>query len=129
MSRVTERAKENDRRGHRECYAWYVAGGICPYCKKRYPEPGRVYCLPCRRYTAALAKKRDPDNARNKAYCKQRRERLKAAGLCVECGRTPAADGKLKCKRCAARAAESQIKFKILQRMDREAEEARRRNE
>jgi tRNA(Ile2) C34 agmatinyltransferase TiaS len=65
---------------------------------------------------------------KRKAYSRERRERLKAAGLCVDCGGEKAAKGKTRCKKCEMKMKESRQKWEILHAMDMEAEEARKRN-
>ena len=44
----------------------------------------------------------------NKDWHKQRYERLKAEGLCTECGKVPARPDRVTCGECAKRLSESQ---------------------
>ena len=126
--RVTEDALQRNNENRNALYHWYKAHGICPYCGTRYPEPGRVHCAQCLRRLLALRQRRDPGNEQHKKYNREYRERKKAAGLCVDCGKGKAMDGKTRCARCAERMDQSRTKYNILKRMDREAEEAKGRN-
>jgi hypothetical protein len=63
-----------------------LALGQCAGCGHS-PLVTKNHCARCRDLTRAAAKRR--------------RERLKAAGMCFECGRGPAEAGVLRCARCA----------------------------
>lgn len=125
---ISEEARRHNIEIRSQTYYWYKAHGICPYCGVRNPEPGRVHCKQCLRHIKALQERRDPGKARHKQYNHERRERLKAAGLCTDCGRAWAVDGKTRCAKCLERMADSRTKRKILRRMDMEADAARKRS-
>jgi len=124
MPAKSEYAKANDRKANRELYHWYKSRGICPKCKKMPGVPGGVYCEDC------LAVKREASKRflgeYNAGKCRERRERLKAAGLCVSCGK-PAVKDRVLCAACARRNAEAQQVRKMKKRLEREAREARKK--
>ena len=64
-----------------------VALGKCAGCG-RSPLVTKNHCARCRDLTRAAAERR--------------RERLKSAGICYECGHAPAESGVLRCARCRA---------------------------
>ena len=115
MAAVSEQAKANARERCRESYEWYKARGIGPQCKKMWCKPGRVYCDECGKKRLEVTMKRD-----NSAYCRERRERLKAQGLCVSCGK-PAVENRVLCAACARRNSEAQQVRKMRKRLAREA--------
>lgn len=88
-----------------ETYVWYKEHGICPICGHAKAAPGRVSCDTC------LEKHRESDRVRHKskdrtqvnAYQKERRERLKADGMCFRCNQRKAENGKTMCSECAAK--------------------------
>lgn len=128
MPKKSEAAMRHNNEIRSEMYYWYRAHGICPYCGVRDPEPGRVLCLPCKRRIKTLRERKDPGNVKHNEYGRERRARLKAAGLCVDCGKAKAEEGRTRCQRCEERMKESRKKWEILHAMDMEAEEARKRN-
>ena len=128
MPKKSEAAMRHNNEIRSEMYYWYKAHGICPYCGVRDPEPGRVSCLQCKRHQKILREKKDPGGAKRKAYNAERRARLKAAGICTDCGNARAVEGRIRCQRCEERMKESRKKWEILHAMDMEAEEARKRN-
>ena len=125
MSAVSPEAKENHKRLHDELRQWYKDHGLCPRCHKRLGEPGRVYCKPCMTIIKARMEKRDPTHEKRNAYCRERRARLKAAGICTYCGKRPAVEGQVLCPLCKKKNEESRIAYKIRQKIKREAERAR----
>ena len=106
---------------HRELYRWYVDRGICFYCKKAYAEPGRTYCKKCLQRKLAMNERRDPDRVKRNSYNRERRERLKAEGLCVDCGRRPAVEGQTRCPVCAQKKRESEQVSRIRKRIEKKA--------
>jgi hypothetical protein len=64
----------------------------------------------------------------NGIKAKARREARIAAGLCIDCGKPTDREGKARCSACLEARRDSTRKYQILKRMDREAEEARRRS-
>ena len=124
MSAKSEYAKAHERKRNREIYAWYKSKGICPKCKTEWAAPGRVFCEAClKRKTAETMKYGGEYNARK---CKERRERLKEKGLCVRCGK-PAVKDRVLCASCARKNSEAQQVRKMKKRLEREAQEARRK--
>lgn len=86
----SEAQKESDRMS----YAWLKSRGICVYCGKEYAEPNRVRCSDCaEKHRLENAKRYMGKPEKRDAYNQQRRERrekLKEAGICVHCGQKPA---------------------------------------
>ena len=119
MAAVSDYARTKERLRNRENYRWYKEHGICPKCKKEYAAPGRVFCEKCLKIKAADAMKYGSEY--NAMKCKERRERLKAKGLCVSCGK-PAVEGKVLCVNCARRNAEAQQVRKMKKRISRKKE-------
>lgn len=126
MAATSEQAKERKRQLNLAAYAWYTSKGICPRCKTNYGEPGRVYCAPCYRKVLFRMELSDPDGTRKKRYLSDRRRMLKEQGMCVDCGRVKATEGKTRCNACQKKANESDRMYRIRQRIDREVEQARR---
>lgn len=116
---LEDRRKAQCKR-NREQYEWYKAQGICPSCKTRYSSPGHVNCEQCN----AKRRKRLWDNITpktNAERCRERREALKARGLCINCAKRKAVDGHVLCPRCATRNAETQQAIKVRKRMQKGA--------
>lgn len=124
MAATSEWAKEKNRQQHKEEYMWYKSRGICPRCRTNYAEPGRVYCAGCCRRIIRRKDMLDPDRARRNQYSADRRQALKEQGMCVDCGRVKAAEGKTRCSACQRRSNESNRVYRIRQRIDREVERA-----
>lgn len=124
----SEASKAYGRKLRSEIYYWYRSKGLCPRCGTRYAEPGFAFCGPCKKHMAALAERRDPGAVKRKAYNIERRKKLKEEGICVDCGKARAIRGQTRCAECARRMRESRKRWRILQQMDREAEEAKARN-
>ena len=91
--------------------------GICYLCKTRYVEPGRTRCAICAEHRRREWRAKHPDGDAERAH--QRREELKAKGLCVNC-RRPAVPGTVLCKTCAAKVSEAQQVRKMRARIARE---------
>lgn len=123
MPAKSEEAKANVRRQNRENYAWYKSKGICPKCRKEWASPERVFCAKCLKKKCADTMKHGSEH--NAQKCKERRERLKAQGLCVSCGK-PAVKGRSLCAACARRNSEAQQVRKMKKRLQREAEAERK---
>ena len=105
---------------HRDLRNWYKAAGICFVCKTRYCEPGRTQCKQCTQRIKARAEKRDPGRIARNAYCAARREALKARGICVDCGKREATEGRTRCGVCARKKSESQQAARIRKKHQRE---------
>lgn len=124
MAAVSKEAKEYNNRLHRERHAWYKEHGICPRCQN-WAEPGKLYCRRCYKRIRAVQDKRDPTHELRNAYQKERRARLKAAGLCTRCGKRATHDGQVLCEHCKVKNKESQIKYNIRKKLKQEAENRR----
>lgn len=96
--------------------------GKCTRCGIRYAELGRSWCRKCLDTHKAYT-----NSADQRAKTQKRRESLVAAGLCIDCGK-PTNNGMKRCDACLAARRDSTRKYKILKRIDKEAEEARRRS-
>lgn len=116
----SKEAIEHNLELHRESYRWYTGNGICWRCKTAYAEPGRIYCKSCKRRIHAMQERRDPGRVKRNAYNAERRARLKAAGLCVECGKIKAVEGKTRCFTCERKIEESRQKWEITQKIKKE---------
>lgn len=127
MAARSEASRQHNMQLNRESYRWYKSMGICWRCKLAYAEPGRIYCNPCKRLEKAKQERRDPGAVKRNASNKERRARLKAEGLCVDCGRIKAVEGKTRCFTCERKIKESRQKWQITQKIKREAQEARER--
>lgn len=82
----------------KEDYEWCKSRKLCVRCRKNSVAYGMVLCADCLAECAI----RDIayGTAKKTAWAKARRERLKAQGLCVHCGRNPAKPGILSCEQC-----------------------------
>ena len=97
--------------------------GKCVRCGS-WAEPGKTLCRKC------AAEQARYDARRSEAYSarkKQRRQARIEAGLCIDCG-LPADEGHTRCPACRARRMDSSRKYKIIKRINKEAEAARRRS-
>lgn len=121
----SDKAKAHEKAYKKELYHWYRDHGICFECKRRDAEPGRMLCAACKRERALRAEHRDPGGEKRKAYLRERYARLKAEGLCVDCGRRKAQEGHVHCARCLKKKQElrevARIKKRIWQKEGREA--------
>lgn len=91
-----------------ELREWYAEHGICIACGRNDAVKGIKLCQECRlkqadasaEYHEAHREKRLAEfKVRNKERYKQRRE----TGLCVRCGKRPAAEGRIRCGICLAK--------------------------
>lgn len=108
----------------KERYRWYKERGICTTCGRTWAEPGKVRCKACEAKIAACHEKRREE--RRQAKQEQRQQRI-AAGICTECGKRPATEGMRMCPRCRAMRNDSTRKYKIMKRIERDVQEARRK--
>ena len=90
------------------------ARGLCRRCGDRPPEQDRSVCAPCleqrnrasrardARLRAAGLPRRDPAHARAYERDRSRRERAarQADGICIACGKAPAAPNRASCEPC-----------------------------
>ena len=96
--------------------AW-KAEGICAECGKRWAEPGKTMCKACLNKLNERLRRNDPGNVKKYAWRQKRID----AGLCIDCGRK-ADDGKQRCRRCREMRRDSEIKYRIKKKMEREAQ-------
>ena len=107
-------ARAKDRERHRRRTRERIAAGLCPRCGKREPTPERSVCEPCTKKSNRASRARDArlrdaglprrDAARARAYERERSRRevaeRRAAGICVRCGKAPAAPERTACEPC-----------------------------
>lgn len=117
------KSPETAKQYHHDLYQWCVERGVCAWCKKVYAEPGRVYCKGCTRRNKALIERRDPGHEQRNAYCRERRKRLKAEGLCIDCGKRQANEGRTRCPVCARKKRESDQVSRIGKRIKKRTSE------
>lgn len=99
-----------------------ISAGKCVRCGIRYAACGHKMCEKCLKLHKADCKKYDPYGRKAKA----RRDERAANGLCIDCGKPT--NGKRRCESCLAARRDSNRKYQILKRMDKEAEKARLNN-
>lgn len=116
----------NAQKSQRERYAFYKGAGICVHCGRMWAEPGHVSCKACEDKKRAVRRMNDPDGERHREDTRNRRAYRREHGLCIDCGK-PVWEGKQRCAKCLAARRESWQVWKIKQRMEAEAAEARKR--
>ena len=120
MPAVSQAAKERNNQISLESYYHYKAHGICWHCKTRWVAPGRTYCEICTRQIKARNEQLDPGAVKRNAAGRERRAKLKAAGICVACGKRPAREGITRCSICNKKAAESRQAYNIRRKIEKE---------
>lgn len=117
MPAKSPEALEHARQYHKDRYEWYKEHGICTRCLTRWCAPGKIYCEQCIRDVRIIADKHDPGRVQRRQYNRDRRARLKAEGLCIECGKRKPPSGHVRCNVCAEKHNEAdqvrQIRKKI----------------
>ena len=108
--RDQERAKRERR----------ILTGMCTRCGSTWAEPGRTMCRKC---LDAHARFTCTEGQRVKKY--ERRQARRDAGLCIDCGAP--SGGSSRCQRCSEMRKDSARKYRILQRIKKEADKARGR--
>lgn len=93
---------------YRELREWYINAGICYTCKRRPVVKGETRCLICKmdnREKCKVYAKNRSDESRRKQNIKSnaRKERLKALGMCVDCGKHTVESGRVRCGICLAK--------------------------
>lgn len=116
MSDIRRRGAEKARQRRDELREM----GMCTRCGKTWAEPGRSTCRRCADRHNADVRRWDPTGEKKR----QRRQARIDAGLCIDCGR-PVGDGRQRCQACRDARMDSARKYKINQRIKREAERAR----
>lgn len=123
--RCLERDRQESQIYHKEWREKTKAKGFCIMCGVTWAEPGHSYCKKCLQKRArnySQSERKDKDNEKRRELRKQRIE----AGLCIDCG-SPAEIGNQRCPKCAAARRDSARKYAIQKRMEKQAEQARRR--
>ena len=102
---------EKKRRINKDTYHYFKELKICVRCHSEYAENDRTSCYECNmkifEYNKTVQKKYKEDSAYREnilAWHKQRRRRLKEAGICQSCGKRPAREMKSKCPICTIKA-------------------------
>ncbi len=106
--------RARDRERFRKRTAQRSAKGLCPRCGLTPPAPGRSLCETCAGKRNAASRARDArlraagkprrDSEKAKIYERERDRRQagerREAGLCVRCGKEPAAPERARCEPC-----------------------------
>ena len=111
------------RKTCKERYDWYKDHGICTSCGQVWVEPGHVRCKVCE---AKIKVYHDRDHEQRIQHKREIRQQRIEAGICTECGKRPAIEGMRMCARCRGMRNDSTRKWKIIQRIKREANKARK---
>lgn len=88
-------------------------------------EPGRTMCRKC--LDAHIEYERNCKAGLRETKRQRRADRI-AAGLCIDCGKPVGDSEHTRCKRCRDMRMDSCRKYRIHKRLEKEAEEARRRS-
>jgi len=110
------------RKFNKARYESLKRAGKCVKCGD-WAEPGRTLCKKC------LDDHRKTEQSYGEAYRdrkRQRRQERIAEGLCIDCGR-PTDNGHTRCIRCREMRMDSTRKYRIIKKIEKEAEEARGR--
>lgn len=108
------RDKAKAAEAYRERRAWYIEHGICPRCGRNDIQRGYKSCLECR--MADREKKRnmvktDEQKQRTAAAIKALKEKRKAEGICVRCGKRKVSGRYVNCVICRKEKAEKQREY------------------
>ena len=119
---VTCEVCRNERGARRSRYMkqkreTWKAEGKCTVCGERWAEAGKTMCKPCLKSLNERLKRNDPGNVKKYAWRQKRID----AGLCIDCGRKTE-DGKKRCERCREMRKDSEIKYRIRKKTEREAQ-------
>lgn len=124
---MTEARRKQKNASDKALRDWYREHGICNCCGRVWADAGYVTCKACRMKNKRSKDKCDPGRERWKANRTKLRHERVANGLCPDCGAV-AVEGRKHCERCLEARRDSSTKYRILRRMDREAERARARS-
>ena len=106
-------------------YQWYKSHHICVWCHRNDATKGMVTCLDCRekeheydrqRKQKALVNETPEHKAKRLQVTKARRERLKAQGVCIWCGKRKALQGKQHCLECSIKRKRANREYKSKKR-------------
>ena len=90
-------------------YEYYKSIGRCPICKRNKSAPNHVLCLECLSDVSErnrsqrdkwTPKRRKAESKRAVENKRKRKERRKAEGVCVECGKRTPKEGRIRCAIC-----------------------------
>ena len=110
------------RRNGKKLYDHRKMTGMCVDCGVAAAEAGRVLCKRCMNRRKVSNRKNDPGWVKKE----ERRKRLFEAGLCIDCSKPTDREGKQRCSACLAARRDSTKKYQIIQRIKKQAEQARR---
>ena len=98
-------------------YEYRKMKGLCVRCGQYPPAPGRVRCEVClvkNAESSARYREKNPEDPERKAERqRERRERLKEAGLCVACGQHKAWNGTVLCMSCGLKDRRRQERYRL----------------
>lgn len=106
------RTREEKLRYNKERAAFLKEHNMCAWCGKEKALENRRLCWDCAEKSAENSAKRrrcmTPNekhvrNAERNERLRNRRQKLREAGLCTSCGKRKPADGKVQCKLCRNR--------------------------
>lgn len=115
-SRYCRACVEKEMESRRKSKQFYISLSICPKCKKEAIFGDEKMCPECKadiyKYNRSYIKKRkengfaDADKQKELEAKKKRYYRHKEQGICVECGKSPAKAGRVRCCACLIKNAE-----------------------
>ena len=104
---------DEEKQEMKDTYHYFKSLKICVRCHKEYAENSRTSCYECNMKIAKYNKAMRGDAVYRQnisMWQKQRRRRLKEAGICQSCGKRPAIEGKSRCPICTTKAQGSKIR-------------------
>ena len=116
---MSEYAKAAHRRADHERYAWLKEHGICVKCGQNYADAGHVTCVNCYKKYKEWRQRTDPDGSVQRERERSRRERLRAEGLCLWCGKNKAVNGRTLCVACKGKYKDTQTVYNIHKRLSK----------
>lgn len=116
---VRKQYREKSKARLKAMYYERKEAGMCVRCGKTWAEPGKVCCQKCLDMGKIEKKRYDPNGEKHRAL----RDYRKANGLCIDCGRP--SEGRTRCRRCNDMRADSTRKYKIMQVIRKNAQNAR----
>lgn len=125
-SKCRAKSAKSSRKSRKSAHsAYYQArnSGRCYLCGK-LAIPGKGLC---EEHYAEKKEYQRKYREKNHDVIRQKRLDKIAAGLCIDCGQ-PVGDEHTRCPRCRELRMDSNRKYRITKRIEREAEEARKRN-
>lgn len=102
----------------KETYHWYKQHGICVMCHRANAMENRTTCAECREkikiknrkyHEKHLGKRNEELNQKKRIAYAERR----ASGICVECGKNPAKEGRVRCGHCLIILSEREHHYKM----------------